>query len=111
MSVFTLFFFLILTGNNHSLHNLAIAQSLSLNLKNLYSLEINLPTTSTPALQNNPATRYAVNGNMGDSYLNLLNLEKANDCKRDTDEKEMVSRKVEGSEVTEVPSYQTEEEK
>ncbi|XP_018417559.1 PREDICTED: carboxyl-terminal PDZ ligand of neuronal nitric oxide synthase protein-like [Nanorana parkeri] len=99
------------SGNNHSLHNLAIAQSLSLNLKNLYSLEINLPTTSTPALQNNPAARYALNGNMGDSYLNLLNLEKENDSKRGTDEKDVVRRKVEGSEVTEVLSYQTEEDK
>lgn len=89
-------------GNNHSLHNLAIAQSLSLNLKNLYSLEINLPATSTPApLQNNSATTYAMNvNNMGDSYLNLINLEKENDPTRGTDEKEVVSRKVEGSEVT-----------
>ncbi|MEE6505035.1 hypothetical protein FKM82_005425, partial [Ascaphus truei] len=41
-------------ADKRSLHNLAIAQSLSLNLKNLYSLEINLPATSTPAsLQSN----------------------------------------------------------
>ncbi|CAI9538669.1 unnamed protein product [Staurois parvus] len=99
------------SGNNHSLHNLAIAQSLSLNLKNLYSLEINLPTTSTPApLQNNSAATYAMN-NMGGSYLNLINLEKENDPTRGTDEKEVVSRKVEGSEVTEVPADQTEEDK
>ncbi|KAM5145842.1 carboxyl-terminal PDZ ligand of neuronal nitric oxide synthase protein-like [Mantella aurantiaca] len=101
------------SGNNHSLHNLAIAQSLSLNLKNLYSLEINLPTTSTPApLQHNAAATYAVNGkNIGESYLNLINLEKESDPAGGADEKEVVSRKVEGSEVTEVPSYQTEEDK
>lgn len=101
------------SGNNHSLHNLAIAQSLSLNLKNLYSLEINLPATSTPApLQNNSATTYAMNvNNMGDSYLNLINLKKENDPTRSTDEKEVASRKVEGSEVTEVTADQTEEDK
>lgn len=110
---FTFFHFLSLTGNNHSLHNLAIAQSLSLNLKNLYSLEINLPATSTPApLQNNSATTYAMNvNNMGDSYLNLINLKKENDPTRSTDEKEVASRKVEGSEVTEVTADQTEEDK
>ncbi|XP_063792027.1 carboxyl-terminal PDZ ligand of neuronal nitric oxide synthase protein-like [Pseudophryne corroboree] len=74
--------------DKRSLHNLAIAQSLSLNLKNLYSLEINLPSTSTPAsLQN------AITGNIGESYLNLLNLEK------ETNRADVVSRKVEGSEV------------
>ncbi|XP_072286210.1 carboxyl-terminal PDZ ligand of neuronal nitric oxide synthase protein-like [Pyxicephalus adspersus] len=101
------------SGNNHLIHNLAIAQSLSLNLKNLYNLEINLPATSTPApIQNNPASTYVVNGNyMGDSYLNLLNLEKENDPVRGSDEKEVVSRKVEGSEVTEISAFQTEEDK
>lgn len=106
--IWFIYIFLSLTGKNHSLHNLAIAQSLSLNLKNLYSLEINLPATSTPApLQNNSATTYAMNvNNMGDSYLNLINLKKEHDPTMGTDEKEVVSRKVEGSEVT---ADQTEE--
>ncbi|XP_075041788.1 carboxyl-terminal PDZ ligand of neuronal nitric oxide synthase protein-like isoform X2 [Mixophyes fleayi] len=97
------------SDSNHSvdkksLHNLAIAQSLSLNLKNLYSLEINLPSTSTPAsLQNRPAP--ALNGNnIGESYLNLLNLEK------DTGGTDVVCRRVEGSEVTDVLKEKTGEE-
>ncbi|KAG9467302.1 hypothetical protein GDO78_015201, partial [Eleutherodactylus coqui] len=72
------------TVDERSLQNLALAQSLSLNLKNLYSLEINLPSTSTPAAAHG-------NGPLGESYLNLLNLGK--------DGKDLVTRRVEGSEV------------
>ncbi|XP_068105118.1 carboxyl-terminal PDZ ligand of neuronal nitric oxide synthase protein-like [Hyperolius riggenbachi] len=96
-----------LPGENRLLHNFAIAQSLSLNLKNLYSLEINLPATSTPAAPN--GTTYAKN--MGESYLNLLNLEKESDTARATDGKDVVSRSVEGSEVIEAPADRTEEDK
>ncbi|XP_077140993.1 carboxyl-terminal PDZ ligand of neuronal nitric oxide synthase protein-like isoform X3 [Ranitomeya variabilis] len=65
-----------ITVHRGSLHNLALAQSSSLNLKNLYSLEINLPYTSTPAsMQKN--VRCAPNGTMGEAYLNFLNLEKS----------------------------------
>ncbi|XP_041428315.1 carboxyl-terminal PDZ ligand of neuronal nitric oxide synthase protein isoform X2 [Xenopus laevis] len=95
-------------GDRRSLHNLAIAQSLSLNLKNLYNLEINLPCTSTPAsLQNNPGMVQALNGNnIGESYLNLLNLDLPHAA---SEEGTGVScRKVEGSEVIEVIDDHTE---
>ncbi|XP_010221326.1 PREDICTED: carboxyl-terminal PDZ ligand of neuronal nitric oxide synthase protein-like [Tinamus guttatus] len=56
-----------------SLQNLSLAQSLSLNLKNHYSLDINLPSTSTPASilgsPVGPGSRSALA--LGDSYLNL----------------------------------------
>ncbi|CAN2389016.1 Phosphotyrosine interaction domain (PTB/PID) [Pristimantis euphronides] len=65
-----------------SLQNLALVQSLSVNLKNLYSLEINLPSTSTPAGVRN-------NGSLRESYPNL-----------EKDWKDLVTRRVEGSEVT-----------
>ncbi|XP_073496944.1 carboxyl-terminal PDZ ligand of neuronal nitric oxide synthase protein-like isoform X2 [Phyllobates terribilis] len=58
------------TVHRGSLHNLALAQSLSLNLKKLYSLEIHLPSTSTPASVHKNAGP-ALNGTMGESYLNL----------------------------------------
>ncbi|XP_073414804.1 carboxyl-terminal PDZ ligand of neuronal nitric oxide synthase protein-like isoform X2 [Dendrobates tinctorius] len=58
------------TVHRGSLHNLALAQSLSLNLKNLYSLEINLPYTSTPASVHKNAGP-AMNGTMGEPFLNL----------------------------------------
>ncbi|XP_041431242.1 carboxyl-terminal PDZ ligand of neuronal nitric oxide synthase protein isoform X1 [Xenopus laevis] len=89
-------------GDRRSLQNLAIAQSLSLNLKNLYNLEINLPCTSTPAsLQSNPGMVQVLNGkNIGESYLNLLNLDHPH---VPTEEGTGVfCRKVEGSEVIEV---------
>ncbi|KAM4662117.1 carboxyl-terminal PDZ ligand of neuronal nitric oxide synthase protein-like [Discoglossus pictus] len=99
------------TADKKSLHNLAIAQSLSLNLKNLYSLEINLPATSTPAsLQSNSTATHIMNGNnIGESYLNLLNLENGNDHKHieNGDGKEDVNRNVEGSEVVEVLAAHT----
>ncbi|XP_063288890.1 carboxyl-terminal PDZ ligand of neuronal nitric oxide synthase protein-like [Pelobates fuscus] len=95
-----------LSTDKRSLHKLAIAQSLSLNLKNLYSLEINLPSTSTPAsLQSSMVSTHALNGkNIGESYLNLLNLEKGGLSKENAtvDIKEVANRKVEGSEVTSV---------
>ncbi|CAH2316640.1 carboxyl-terminal PDZ ligand of neuronal nitric oxide synthase -like [Pelobates cultripes] len=95
-----------LSTDKRSLHKLAIAQSLSLNLKNLYSLEINLPSTSTPAsLQSSMVSTHALNGkNIGESYLNLLNLEKGGLSKENAtaDMKEVANRKVEGSEVTSV---------
>uniref|UniRef100_A0A1B8Y5E8 Carboxyl-terminal PDZ ligand of neuronal nitric oxide synthase protein n=1 Tax=Xenopus tropicalis TaxID=8364 RepID=A0A1B8Y5E8_XENTR len=89
-------------GDRRSLHNLAIAQSLSLNLKNLYNLEINLPCTSTPAsLQSNPGTAQTLNGNnIGESYLNLLNLD--HPCAASEEGNGVSCRKVEGSEVIEV---------
>ncbi|XP_069603482.1 carboxyl-terminal PDZ ligand of neuronal nitric oxide synthase protein-like isoform X2 [Ranitomeya imitator] len=64
------------TVHRGSLHYLALAQSLSLNLKNLYSLEINPPYTSTPASMQKNA-RCALDGTMGEPYLNFLNLEKS----------------------------------
>lgn len=58
---------------DRSLQNLSLAQSLSLNLKNHYSLEISLPSTSTPAsILGSPV---AMLGSC-ESYLNLANLEK-----------------------------------
>ncbi|XP_053328591.1 carboxyl-terminal PDZ ligand of neuronal nitric oxide synthase protein-like [Spea bombifrons] len=93
-------------ADKRPLHKLAIAQSLSLNLKNLYSLEINLPSTSTPSnLQGTTSSAHAMNGNnIGESYLNLLNLDKGGPVKPTSamDGKEMASRRVEGSEVIEV---------
>ncbi|KAM8933852.1 carboxyl-terminal PDZ ligand of neuronal nitric oxide synthase protein-like [Pelodytes ibericus] len=93
-----------LASDKRSLHKLAIAQSLSLNLKNLYSLEINLPSTSTPASLQSTTTlsTHTMNGkNIGESYLNLLNLDKGGTNKHTapTSVKEVGSRKVEGSEV------------
>ncbi|KAG8447554.1 hypothetical protein GDO86_014888 [Hymenochirus boettgeri] len=90
-------------GDRQSLHNLAIASSLSLNLKNLYSLEINLPLTSTPAnlLGGCESAQGFNRPGSGESYLNLLNLEK--DRKRGKAEEvtRITNRKVEGSEVIE----------
>ncbi|KAH0615611.1 hypothetical protein JD844_005065 [Phrynosoma platyrhinos] len=58
---------------DRSLQNLSLAQSLSLNLKNHYSLEISLPSTSTPAsVLGSPV---ALRNTCG-SYLNLANLDK-----------------------------------
>ncbi|KAM4695659.1 carboxyl-terminal PDZ ligand of neuronal nitric oxide synthase protein-like [Rhinophrynus dorsalis] len=98
-------------ADKRPLHNLAIAQSLSLNLKNLYSLEINLPPTSTPAsLQSKTVPTHALNGhNIGESYLNLLNMDKGMGCKHagPLDEKEVATRRVEGSEVIEEPEDHT----
>ncbi|XP_067397858.1 carboxyl-terminal PDZ ligand of neuronal nitric oxide synthase protein-like [Emydura macquarii macquarii] len=97
---------------DRSLQNLSLAQSLSLNLKNHYSLEINLPCTSTPASilgsPMAPSSR-ALLGTSA-SYLNLMNLEKGGRGHPAQDEDEHLEvlegqdglcRRVEGSEVSE----------
>ncbi|XP_044295670.1 carboxyl-terminal PDZ ligand of neuronal nitric oxide synthase protein-like, partial [Varanus komodoensis] len=57
---------------DRSLQNLTLAQSLSLNLKNHYSLEISLPSTSTPSsLLGSPVALPRT----CESYLNLASLE------------------------------------
>ncbi|XP_054853108.1 carboxyl-terminal PDZ ligand of neuronal nitric oxide synthase protein-like [Eublepharis macularius] len=90
---------------DRSLQNLTLAQSLSLNLKNHYSLEINLPSTSTPAsVLGSPVTRLGT----CESYLNLANLEKGSGLPNNTESEEHLVvlegpeglRSVEGSEAT-----------
>lgn len=78
-----------------SLWNSVSTQSLSLNLKNHYSLGTELPITSTPAgeLVNTPAPLDQMDG--AESYLNLLNLEKG-----ESNGKKEVDWSAEGSEVT-----------
>uniref|UniRef100_A0A8C3RR25 Carboxyl-terminal PDZ ligand of neuronal nitric oxide synthase protein n=1 Tax=Chelydra serpentina TaxID=8475 RepID=A0A8C3RR25_CHESE len=95
---------------DRSLQNLSLAQSLSLNLKNHYSLEINLPSTSTPAsVLGSPLApgSLALLGTSA-SYLNLLSLERGGrgPAAADGDERLVVlegqdglQRRVEGSEV------------
>ncbi|XP_038230233.1 carboxyl-terminal PDZ ligand of neuronal nitric oxide synthase protein-like isoform X1 [Dermochelys coriacea] len=96
---------------DRSLQNLSLAQSLSLNLKNHYSMELNLPSTSTPAsVLGSPLApgSLALLGTSA-SYLNLLSLEKG--CRgptaMDGDERLVVlegqdglHRRVEGSEIS-----------
>nr|XP_009688222.1 PREDICTED: transcription initiation factor TFIID subunit 4-like [Struthio camelus australis] len=97
---------------DRSLQNLSLAQSLSLNLKNHYSLDINLPSTSTPAsILGSPVAPGSLSAlASGDSYLNLLNLERGGSCYdgKEGDEclavlegQDGVSRRVEGSAVSE----------
>ncbi|XP_068770642.1 dystrophin-like protein 1 isoform X2 [Struthio camelus] len=97
---------------DRSLQNLSLAQSLSLNLKNHYSLDINLPSTSTPAsILGSPVAPGSLSAlASGDSYLNLLNLERGGSCYdgKEGDEclavlegQDGFSRRVEGSEVSE----------
>ncbi|XP_069097787.1 carboxyl-terminal PDZ ligand of neuronal nitric oxide synthase protein-like isoform X2 [Pleurodeles waltl] len=92
--------------------NVTIAQSISLNLKNLYSLDLKLPTTSTPAsLPNSSHNAGSLRGDrIGESYQNLMNLDKGNnrasakdDCHTwpSTERQNGYVRKVEGSEVSE----------
>nr|XP_056716485.1 carboxyl-terminal PDZ ligand of neuronal nitric oxide synthase protein-like isoform X2 [Euleptes europaea] len=90
---------------DRSLQNLTLAQSLSLNLKNHYSLEINLPSTSTPAsVLGSPVTRPSTY----ESYLNLANLEKSSKLPNSAESEERLVvlegpdglRSVEGSEAT-----------
>ncbi|XP_060107184.1 carboxyl-terminal PDZ ligand of neuronal nitric oxide synthase protein-like isoform X2 [Heteronotia binoei] len=90
---------------DRSLQNLTSAQSLSLNLKNHYSLEINLPSTSTPAsVLGSPVTRSSI----CESYLNLASLEKGSGLPNNTESEEHLVvlegpdglRSVEGSEAT-----------
>ncbi|XP_071881632.1 carboxyl-terminal PDZ ligand of neuronal nitric oxide synthase protein isoform X2 [Anas platyrhynchos] len=99
---------------DRSLQNLSLAQSLSLNLKNHYSLDIALPSTSTPAsVLGSPVGPRSLSAlGVGDSYLNLLGLERGGPRfgSKEGDEglttalegQEGLSRRVEGSEVSEV---------
>ncbi|PKK24377.1 carboxyl-terminal PDZ ligand of neuronal nitric oxide synthase protein-like [Columba livia] len=59
---------------DRSLQNLSLAQSLSLNLKNHYSLDVHLPSTSTPAsILGSPVAPGSLPAlGPGDSYLNLI---------------------------------------
>ncbi|KAI6076085.1 Carboxyl-terminal PDZ ligand of neuronal nitric oxide synthase protein-like protein [Aix galericulata] len=98
---------------DRSLQNLSLAQSLSLNLKNHYSLDIALPSTSTPAsVLGSPVGPRSLSAlGAGDSYLNLLGLERGGPRfgSKEGDEglaaalegQEGLSRRVEGSEVSE----------
>ncbi|KAM3660183.1 carboxyl-terminal PDZ ligand of neuronal nitric oxide synthase protein-like [Ammospiza maritima maritima] len=92
---------------DHSLQNLSLAQSLSLNLKNHYSLDVHLPSTSTPAsILGSPVAPGSL-PSLGprDSYLNLVSLDRGSHrCgSKEGDEclegQEGLSRRVEGSEV------------
>ncbi|XP_066419104.1 carboxyl-terminal PDZ ligand of neuronal nitric oxide synthase protein-like isoform X2 [Molothrus aeneus] len=92
---------------DHSLQNLSLAQSLSLNLKNHYSLDVHLPSTSTPAsILGSPVAPGSL-PSLGprDSYLNLVSLDRGSHGygSKEGDEclegQEGLSRRVEGSEV------------
>ncbi|XP_068011921.1 carboxyl-terminal PDZ ligand of neuronal nitric oxide synthase protein-like isoform X2 [Melanerpes formicivorus] len=97
---------------DRSLQNLSLAQSLSLNLKNHYSLDVHLPSTSTPAsILGSPVAPGSLPAlGPGDSYLNLVGLERGGHrySSKDGDEglavlegQDGLSRRVEGSEVSE----------
>ncbi|XP_019331300.2 carboxyl-terminal PDZ ligand of neuronal nitric oxide synthase protein isoform X2 [Alligator mississippiensis] len=80
-------------------------QNLSLNLKNHYSLEMTLPSTSTPAsILGSPVAPSSLG--TGESYLNLLSLDKGRQRPnpQDGDEglagQDGLGRSVEGSEVS-----------
>ncbi|XP_030913131.1 carboxyl-terminal PDZ ligand of neuronal nitric oxide synthase protein-like [Geospiza fortis] len=92
---------------DHSLQNLSLAQSLSLNLKNHYSLDVHLPSISTPAsILGSPVAPGSL-PSLGprDSYLNLVSLDRGSHRygSKEGDEclegQEGLSRRVEGSEV------------
>ncbi|XP_059721150.1 carboxyl-terminal PDZ ligand of neuronal nitric oxide synthase protein-like isoform X2 [Haemorhous mexicanus] len=92
---------------DHSLQNLSLAQSLSLNLKNHYSLDVHLPSTSTPAsILGSPVAPGSL-PSLGprDSYLNLVSLDRGSHRygSKEGDEclegQDGLSRRVEGSEV------------
>ncbi|XP_041094498.1 uncharacterized protein si:dkey-34e4.1 isoform X2 [Polyodon spathula] len=92
------------THNNEksSLWNSVSTQSLSLNLKNHYSLGTELPVTSTPAgeLVSTAAPLDQMDG--AESYLNLLNLEKGavlDSLKEESNGKKEGDWSTEGSEV------------
>uniref|UniRef100_A0A8C8RJ28 Carboxyl-terminal PDZ ligand of neuronal nitric oxide synthase protein n=1 Tax=Pelusios castaneus TaxID=367368 RepID=A0A8C8RJ28_9SAUR len=95
---------------DRSLQNLSLAQSLSLNLKNHYSLEINLPSTSTPAsiLGSPLAPGSLALLDTSTSYLNLMNLEKGGrgltgqDGAERLEGQDGLHRRVEGSEVSDL---------
>ncbi|OPJ67628.1 carboxyl-terminal PDZ ligand of neuronal nitric oxide synthase protein-like [Patagioenas fasciata monilis] len=97
---------------DRSLQNLSLAQSLSLNLKNHYSLDVHLPSTSTPAsILGSPVAPGSLPAlGPGDSYLNLIGLEKighrygskeGDECLAVLEGQDGLSRRVEGSEVSE----------
>ncbi|XP_075572074.1 carboxyl-terminal PDZ ligand of neuronal nitric oxide synthase protein-like [Pelecanus crispus] len=97
---------------DRSLQNLSLAQSLSLNLKNHYSLDVHLPSTSTPAsiLGSPVAPGSLPTLGPGDSYLNLVSLERGghrygskdgDECLAVLEGQDGLSRRVEGSEVSE----------
>ncbi|XP_053940457.1 carboxyl-terminal PDZ ligand of neuronal nitric oxide synthase protein isoform X2 [Cuculus canorus] len=98
---------------DRSLQNLSLAQSLSLNLKNHYSLDVHLPSTSTPAsVLGSPVAPGSLPALApGDSYLNLVTLERGGHrySSKDGDEclavlvgQDGLSRRVEGSEISEL---------
>ncbi|KAK2535268.1 hypothetical protein Q9966_007019 [Columba livia] len=97
---------------DRSLQNLSLAQSLSLNLKNHYSLDVHLPSTSTPAsILGSPVAPGSLPAlGPGDSYLNLIGLERGghrygskegDECLAVLEGQDGLSRRVEGSEVSE----------
>ncbi|XP_064027719.1 carboxyl-terminal PDZ ligand of neuronal nitric oxide synthase protein-like isoform X3 [Pogoniulus pusillus] len=97
---------------DRSLQNLSLAQSLSLNLKNHYSLDVHLPSTSTPAsILGSPVAPGSLPAlGPGDSYLNLIGLERGghhysskdgDECLAVLEGQDGLSRRVEGSEVGE----------
>ncbi|XP_071622095.1 carboxyl-terminal PDZ ligand of neuronal nitric oxide synthase protein-like isoform X2 [Heliangelus exortis] len=97
---------------DRSLQNLSLAQSLSLNLKNHYSLDVHLPSTSTPAsILSSPVAPGSLPAlGPGDSYLNLISLERGGhsygskegeECLAVLEGQDGLSRRVEGSEVSE----------
>ncbi|XP_074017321.1 carboxyl-terminal PDZ ligand of neuronal nitric oxide synthase protein-like [Numenius arquata] len=96
---------------DRSLQNLSLAQSLSLNLKNHYSLDVHLPSTSTPAsILGSPVAPGSLTAlGPGDSYLNLVSLERGghrfgskegDECLAVLEGQDGLSRRVEGSEVS-----------
>lgn len=97
---------------DRSLQNLSLAQSLSLNLKNHYSLDVHLPSTSTPAsILGSPVAPSSLPAlGPGDSYLNLIGLERGgqrygskegDECLAVLEGQDGLSRRVEGSKVSE----------
>lgn len=96
---------------DRSLQNLSLAQSLSLNLKNHYSLDVHLPSTSTPAsvLGSPVAPGSLPSLGLRDSYLNLVSLDRGShrygskegdECLAVLEGQDGLSRRVEGSEVS-----------
>lgn len=93
------------------MQNLSLAQSLSLNLKNHYSLDVHLPSTSTPAsvLGSPVAAGSLPSLGLRDSYLNLVSLDRGShrygskegdECLAVLEGQDGLSRRVEGSEVS-----------
>ncbi|XP_068888296.1 carboxyl-terminal PDZ ligand of neuronal nitric oxide synthase protein-like isoform X2 [Aphelocoma coerulescens] len=96
---------------DRSLQNLSLAQSLSLNLKNHYSLDVHLPSTSTPASVLGSPVAPGSLPSLGprDSYLNLVSLDRGShrygskegdECLAVLEGQDGLSRRVEGSEVS-----------